>query len=163
MNLTQTFRKNIIFAKSKNFIIIYIFYIDYELYDKPLDENIAYFHAQWRRENPCDGWGHKITVSTPESDIVNLTGKDNYLILKAKGKGHYVGCNLSVTNFQGTWWGEGDDMIFIDGEKWPPTLHGIGSEDYFNHAYGTQDNKFLFNGFSIHENNKPEPQHNRKK
>ena len=24
----------------------------------------------------------------------------------------------------------------IDGERWPPTLHGTGTEDYFNLAYG---------------------------
>jgi hypothetical protein len=33
------------------------------------------------------------------------------------------------------WYGEGDDMIFIDGEAWPPALHGTGTEDYFNTAY----------------------------
>ena len=33
------------------------------------------------------------------------------------------------------WYGEGDDMIFIDGEEWPPSLHGTGTEDYFNTAY----------------------------
>jgi len=129
------------------------FYIDYELYNEPLDSNIAYFHSQWHRENPTDGWGHEIRVNTPEANIVNLDGKGNYVILSAEGTGHYIGCNLSVTNLQGTWWGEGDDMIFIDGEKWPPSLHGTGSEDYFNHAYGMQDNKFLFNGSSIHEKN----------
>ncbi|MFH1074091.1 MAG: glycoside hydrolase family 172 protein [Candidatus Firestonebacteria bacterium] len=135
------------------------FYIDYELYDKPLDNNIAYFHANWKRENPCGGWAHEILVNTPEADVVNLNGKENYVILEASGKGHYIGCNISVTNLQtgwgdfGTWWGEGDDMIFIDGEKWPPSLHGTGSEDYFNQAYGMQDNKFLFNGSSIFEKN----------
>ena len=33
------------------------------------------------------------------------------------------------------WYGEGDDMIFIDDEEWPPSLHGTGTEDYFNTAY----------------------------
>ncbi len=27
------------------------------------------------------------------------------------------------------WYGEGDDMFFIDGEKWPPSLHGTGTEE----------------------------------
>ncbi|UCH01481.1 MAG: DUF2961 domain-containing protein, partial [Candidatus Bathyarchaeota archaeon] len=67
------------------------------------------------------------------------------------GRGHYVGCNLSVTNFQGTWWGEGDDMIWVDGYHWPPDLHGTGSEDYFNQAWGMQKNAFLRNGSSIYE------------
>jgi len=26
-------------------------------------------------------------------------------------------------------------MIFIDGEAWPPSLHGTGTEDYFNTAW----------------------------
>ena len=132
------------------------FYIDYELYKKPLDEDVAYFHTQFRRENPCDGWGHEILVNTPEADIVNkerLAWDNNYVILEAGGRGHYIGCNLSVTNFQGTWWGEGDDMIWVDGYKWPPDLHGTGSEDYLNQAWGMQPNAFMRNGSAIHESN----------
>lgn len=132
------------------------FYIDYDLYDEPPAENLGYFHAQWRRENPFGGWAHEIKVNTPEADVVNkerLAWENNYVILEAKGTGHYIGCNLSVTNFQGTWWGEGDDMIWVDGYKWPPDLHGTGSEDYLNQAWGMQDVAFLRNGSSIHENN----------
>jgi len=130
------------------------FYIDYELYDEPLGDDVAYFHAQFHRENPCDGWGHEIKVNTPEANIVNteqLAWDNNYVILEAEGRGHYIGCNLSVTNFQGTWWGEGDDMIWVDGYKWPPDLHGTGSEDYLNQAWGMQPNAFMHNGSSIHE------------
>lgn len=36
---------------------ILYFNIDYEMYKEPLDENTAYFHASWHRENPCQGWG----------------------------------------------------------------------------------------------------------
>jgi hypothetical protein len=132
------------------------FYINYEQYEKKLTDDIAYFHAQFRRENPCDGWGHEIEVNTSKANIINkgrLAWDNNYVILDAKGEGHYIGCNLSVSNFQGTWWGEGDDMIWIDGYKWPPDLHGTGSEDYFNQAWGMQDNAYLMNGSSIYEKN----------
>jgi len=132
------------------------FYVDYETYDKPLSDEYAYFHAEFRRENPFGGWGHEINVNSPEANIANkerLAWKNNYVILETKGRGHYIGCNLSITNFQGTWWGEGDDMIWVDGYKWPPDLHGTGSEDYFNQAWGMQDNAFLHNGSSIHESN----------
>jgi hypothetical protein len=54
-------------------------------------------------------------------------------------------------HFQGSWWGEGDEMIFIDEDTWPPSLHGTGSEDYFNHAWGMQNNAFLMNGSALHE------------
>lgn len=128
------------------------FYIDHEL-----DAEAAaggYFHAEFRRENPFGGWGHEIRVNTPEANIVNaeqLAWDNNYVILETRGRGHYLGCNLSVTNFQGTWWGEGDDMIWVDGYKWPPDLHGTGSEDYLNQAWGMQPNAFLRNGSSIFE------------
>ena len=132
------------------------FYVDYENCDEPLPEDTLYFHAEFRRQNPFGGWGHEIRVNTPEADIVNTertAWENNYVILETKGRGHYIGCNLSVTNFQGTWWGEGDDMIWVDGYKWPPDLHGTGSEDYLNQAWGMQTNAFMRNGSSIHESN----------
>ena len=46
---------------------------------------------------------------------------------------------LSVHNRHGGWWGEGDDMFFIDGEGWPPSLHGTGSEDYFGYAWAAHN------------------------
>ena len=131
------------------------FYIDYEtLSPKDLTSDVGYFHAEFRRANPFGGWGHEIPVNTAEADIVNkerTAWNNNYVILNTTGRGHYIGCNLSVTNFQGTWWGEGDDMIWVDGYKWPPDLHGTGSEDYLNQAWGMQPNAFMRNGSSVFE------------
>jgi len=105
------------------------YYIDYEEYDM-LEENLGRFHAQWRMEKPCKA------VEPPDGlEGKNLTGKENYVILEAEGKGHYIGCVLNIENISGGWYGEGDDMIFIDGEKWPPSLHGTGTEDYFCGAW----------------------------
>ena len=132
------------------------FYVDYETCPEGVPDDVGYFHAEFRRENPFGGWGHEIGVNTPDANVVNKAGaawENNYVILQTKGRGHYIGCNLSVTNFQGTWWGEGDDMIWVDGYKWPPDLHGTGSEDYLNQAWGMQDNAFLRNGSSIYEEN----------
>jgi hypothetical protein len=129
------------------------FYIDYETTDT-VRNYLGYFHADFRRTNPFSGWGHEII--NRKANIVNKerpAWNNNYVILETKGRGHYIGCNLSVTNFQGTWWGEGDDMIWVDGYKWPPDLHGTGSEDYLNQAWGMQDNAFLRNGSSIHVDN----------
>jgi hypothetical protein len=43
-------------------------------------------------------------------------------------------------------------MIFVDDDyTWPPRIHGTGTEDYFNHAWGMQNNAFLMNGSVIHE------------
>ncbi len=142
------------------------FYIDYETLDAESggfkDGSLGYFHAEFRRANPFGGWGHEIEVNTPEANIANKerqAWENNYLILETQGRGHYIGCNLSVTNFQGTWWGEGDDMIWVDGYKWPPDLHGTGSEDYLNQAWGMQENAFLRNGSSIFEGRTIAPHH----
>ena len=52
---------------------------------------------------------------------LNVDGKENYTILEAEGHGHYVGCLFSVYNLRRSplwdWYGEGDDMIFVDGES----------------------------------------------
>jgi len=130
------------------------FYIDYEQMPEPELAGLGYFHAEFRRACPFLGWAPEIKVNTPPVNIPNLEREawaNNYVILETKGRGHYLGCNLSVTNIQGTWWGEGDDMIWVDGYKWPPDLHGTGSEDYLNQAWGMQANAYLRNGSSIHE------------
>jgi len=132
------------------------FYVDYETV-ADLPEDVGYFHAEFRRANPFRGWGSEIAANKAGSHLANIVNKErmawenNYVMLETKGRGHYLGCNLSVTNFRGDWWGEGDDMIWVDGYKWPPDIHGTGSEDYLNQAYGMQDNAFLRNGSSIFE------------
>lgn len=111
----------------KNASLILYYHIDYEKYEERLDENVLRFHAKWRRE-----------ITKAVQAEINLTGKDNYLVLQAEGRGHYIGCILSIKSLKPGWWGEGDDMIFVDGEKWPPSIHGTGTEDYFLASYGFQ-------------------------
>jgi hypothetical protein len=100
------------------------YHIDYETYDRPPDwlKLVGRFHAQFRRANP-----------TKAVDLrgVNRAGKDNYVILEAQGEGRLAGYVLGVDNLTGGWWGEGDDMVFVDGETWPPSYHGTGSEEIF--------------------------------
>ena len=136
------------------------FYLDYELYREPLPSDVGYFHAQWHRQNRCDGWGPDLQVNSQEiAAVSNLDGHGNYVILDVEGEGQYVGCNLAVRHFQGSWWGEGDDMIFIDDDTWPPSLHGTGGEDYFGHGWGMQRNAYPMCGSIVHEAEVPGFQH----
>lgn len=89
-------------------------YVEWE--ERGVPEDVPYFHAQYSQEYPVK------------------PGED-YLIADIKGKGHYVGTVLSVRASQPGWFGEGDDMFYIDGDR-KPTLHGTGTEDYFNDAWG---------------------------
>ncbi len=101
-----------------------------------LPEDLGRFHAQYRQEAPCKGLRNDwMSNGDPgANDVKNLDGKDNYVFLEATGKGHFVGVTQAVLQNQSGWFGEGDDMIFIDGDTMP-TINGTGTEDYYNGAW----------------------------
>lgn len=132
--------------------LIFYYYVDYREFPEGLDSDVLRFHSQWRRVCPCSGV--PLSQFQKREDWLfgetNLDGKDNYVLLEAKGEGHYCGCHLDIDNFNDDpawdWPGEGDDMIFIDGAKLP-TLNGTGTEDYFGMAWcPTQEYTGLYNG-----------------
>jgi hypothetical protein len=96
-----------------------------------LPEDTPYFHAQYRQEYPLVG------------------GKD-YVILDTQGKGHFVGTILSVRTRSPNWFGEGDEKIYIDGEK-KPTIWGTGTEDYFLQAWGLKKDMTPFFGTAYYD------------
>lgn len=74
---------------------------------KSLPTDALYFHAQYRQAKP---------TNFPE----------NYTILEAEGKGHFVGL-FYYNRPTGGWWGDGGEHIDVDGRMIPAT----GQEDYF--------------------------------
>ena len=115
----------------------FYYYIDYEEHDAIPDE-MGRFHAQYRQE-----------VTVPESDVGdvenewsvfgpfadNPTDRDNYVFCEPEGRGHFVGVNYYINSPSPIWYGEGDDMFLVDGEPWPGSAHGTGTEDYFNQSW----------------------------
>jgi len=90
--------------------------VNYTLTDVPDDE--AYFHAQFRRNNP-------------------LPYKEVHTILDGvKGKGQFVGTYMAWQSNNVGWWGEGEIKFYMDGDKEFPTICGTGTEDYFCGSYG---------------------------
>lgn len=116
------------------------FYVDYvEMRKLPVGS--GRFHA-W--------YNHELTEALPEGETEwglvgpmgnNVDGANNYLFADIKGKGHFVGINYYVHSPSTMWYGEGDDMIFIDGEE-KASLLGTGTEDFFNTSWCP---KTLFN------------------
>jgi hypothetical protein len=121
------------------------FNIDYRQYSKPLPADQLYFHAQYRQANPNSGWtaDWKSNADPGVNDKKNLDGAGNYVWMEAAGHGHYVGVTMSILQNQDDWWGEGDDMFFIDGEA-RPSINGTGSEDYFLGAWGFAAGAFSY-------------------
>jgi len=126
----------------------FYFNIDYQAYAKPLPPDTLYFHAQYRQAMPAPGWTNQWqSNSEPQVDQKkNLNGDGNYVWLEAKGSGHFVGVTMSVLQNQDGWWGEGDDMFFIDGEE-KPSINGTGSEDYFLGAWDFGGHPFSYASF----------------
>lgn len=56
----------------------------------------------------------------------------NYVTIE--GSGVYVGDSLTLFNGGTSWWGEGDEKIYIDGESFPSHF-GTGTEDYYGYAW----------------------------
>jgi hypothetical protein len=80
----------------------------------------ARFHAKWHRD--------AFLPDDPERRKIDWT------LLRSEGRGRFLGVMLHVWNPKGSWWGEGDEKFFVDGEKFPSTI-GTGSEDYFGYAW----------------------------
>lgn len=123
----------------------FYFNIDYRVYKHPLPADTLYFHAQYRQAAPAHGW---TTSWEHNGDAIvenkkNLDGANNYVWLEATGRGHFVGVTMSVLQNQDNWWGEGDDMFFVDGEKLP-SINGTGTEDYFLGAWDFGGNPFAY-------------------
>jgi hypothetical protein len=100
--------------------------VDYTLTNVP--EDAAYFHAQFRRNNPVKG-----------AEFTMVDG--------IKGKGQYVGTYMAWGVNNNGWWGEGEIKFFMDGDSKFPTICGTGTEDYFCGSYNF-DNKGRYQEFS---------------
>ncbi|MFG0284880.1 MAG: glycoside hydrolase family 172 protein [Phycisphaerales bacterium JB039] len=81
------------------------------------DDRSMRFHANWRQEDPIH--------TRPMRDW-------NYITID--GRGVYMGDTLAVINDNETWWGEGDEKIYVDGEDFPSHF-GTGTEDYYSYAW----------------------------
>jgi hypothetical protein len=129
----------------------FFFHIDYQQH-RELPESVRYFHARYRSER---------TRPAEEPEGKNVTEAANYVVLDTRGEGHYVGCTLHVEAHQedpGEWY-EGDETILVDGQALEEAIHGTGTEDYFNMAWGVRRwFQSAYFGTSFHAWNPGEPE-----
>jgi hypothetical protein len=106
---------------------VHWFEVNYRTY-QTAPRHQLYFHAQYRQGCPPPDGPH--------------------LIIDATGRGQLIGCALSVKNNDGGWWGEGDEIVYIDGQH---AMQGTGSEDYFGESYGLHPGCFPYYGVPLLE------------
>ncbi len=105
--------------ESEDFIMFY-YQVDMVKLDK-LEDDALYFHSYWNR------------------DTTTTKGVDYTILPKVNGRGRYLGTNIGVIGnkkYQGTWFGEGEVKIYLDGDREFPTLVGTGTEDYIGTGWG---------------------------
>ncbi len=85
------------------------------------DDRSMHFHANWRPD-----------------DVVPGTPFQDWNFIDIRGQGVFVGDAWTVLNIQGSWWGEGDEKIYVDAawDQGFPTHFGTGTEDYYGWAGG---------------------------
>ncbi len=89
------------------------------------DNRSCYFHAAWKQ------WAE---VKTQSNEKAKDHGAFDLNWITVKGRGTYVGDVLTLFNTANTWWGEGDEKIYVDGESFPSHI-GTGTEDYYGYAW----------------------------
>jgi hypothetical protein len=100
---------------------VWIWYDINYLQVNQLPEDALYFHAFWHRE------------------LKTELGKDFEILPKVEGNGRFIGANIGVIGdslYRGTWFGEGETKVFLDGDSETPTLVGTGTEDYIGSGWG---------------------------
>ena len=95
-----------------------------------VEEDRAYLHAQWRRNDPL-----------PHGEV-------HTLLDGVRGQGHYVGTYLAWEVHHDGWWGEGELKFYLDGDEEFPTICGTGTEDYFGGAWAFEHPKGAYGEFS---------------
>lgn len=138
--IQMPFRKEVLISvenDSETDVEMFFYQIDFTLGDQ-LDDNTGYFHAQFRRQNPCE------------------IGKDYIILDGVNGRGVYLGTVLGIRNLYKShiheWWGEGEVKYYLDDDIESPTLCGTGLEDYIGSGWGTDQTCTPYQGAPLLDN-----------
>lgn len=87
------------------------------------DDNTLYFHSSWKQEVKIPFYPYYQPEKCKDWNFAYITGK-----------GVFVGDVLSLFNHAPSWYGEGDEKIWVDDETFPSHF-GTGTEDYYNSSW----------------------------
>ncbi|MDP2956053.1 MAG: DUF2961 domain-containing protein [Longimicrobiales bacterium] len=104
------------------------YHVDWQKHES-LPANTGYFHARYRQALP-----------PPEGDW--------YDFLRVRGRGFYVGTVLNAVQVAPGWFGEGDDLFYVDDDP-VPVIMGTGTEDYANDAWSFRVGEGPYTGVTV--------------
>jgi hypothetical protein len=85
--------------------------------------------------------------------------RDFEILPKISGKGRFLGMNVGVRAnpvYRGSWWGEGEVKMFLDGDSGFSTLCGTRTEDYIGSAWGQGKFAHRYQGCPVADEQKAE-------
>ncbi len=137
-NIPMPFRKSakIVITNESSAHALVWYDVDYTSMEK-IPDDAMYFHAYWNR------------------DIHTTIGEDYQIMPTVKGTGRFLGTNIGVVGdsaYRGTWFGEGEVKVFLDGDTKHPTLAGTGTEDYIGSGWGQGEYYNQYQGSLISDN-----------
>lgn len=112
---------------------------------KEVETSLTVYSSPWKWNEQSmyfgAGWTEYARLHT-RTNLEYVTTDDHFErnFVQLKGKGVYVGDGVTLFNSLADWWGEGDEKIYVDGEKFPSHF-GTGTEDYYGYAW-CMHNKF---------------------
>jgi hypothetical protein len=96
-------------------------FFDLDFVQQPVPDDALYFHAYWSRTKAV------------------ALAKDFELLPAVVGRGRFLGVSVGVNvnpAYAGTWFGEGEVKMYLDGDREHPTIVGTGTEDYSGTGWG---------------------------
>jgi hypothetical protein len=107
--------------------------------DQPVEAEMSldFTDYKWTNKSMYFGasWHEYHQIATAGSELTGGTGRHRDInFADITGKGVYTGDAVTVFNTVEAWWGEGDEKIFVDNEKFPSSI-GTGTEDYYGYAW----------------------------
>ncbi len=136
MPFHRSVRVEVVNASTRSMLLYY--QLDVTL--GPVEPDAGVLHVTFRRENP----------TTVRRDFTIADG--------LVGPGRYLGCAVSVRPIDaGTWYGEGEVKVYLDGDDQLPTICGTGLEDYVGTAWGMGVHAGPYGGVPVEVRAEPAP------
>ncbi|MDD6210482.1 MAG: DUF2961 domain-containing protein [Bacteroidales bacterium] len=133
--IDMPYRKNarIVFINGSGEHLKLFYDIDFTR-EKRLPAKAMYFHACFNH------------------DKATRPGEDYIVLPEIPGKGRFLGISVGIrTNpdYKGTWWGEGEVKIYLNGDTRHASLVGSGTEDYIGTAWGQGEFTSPYHGCQV--------------
>jgi hypothetical protein len=104
------------------------------LFANPTDHSCRFTIEVWSHSIEATNYPLRFHANFTKIERLHPNAGHCLTFVDARGPGRFVGCVLKVDSRSDQWWGEGDNIVWLDATN-SPAMHGTGTEDYFGFAW----------------------------